>query len=254
MARNGTSKGLLLFFLLLLVVATIVFLGTDYFHIKSITVTGNEAIDDEVIIRMSGINIGENIFQISKPVVKKRIEENPPFLVLNSVSLLLPDKVVISVSERKQAALIPYLSSYILIDRTGFVLDIIKQEKEASLPIITGIRLKSYSKGKYLEASSDDDYKYKALKILLESLYNQGANELIYEINIADADNIMLKSIHGIDIVIGQAINLDKKVSWLLSDAYDLIISKYSSGIFDVSVEEPIFLKSKDEDEGKDED
>jgi cell division protein FtsQ len=236
MGQNGTRRGILLFLVLLISLAAIVFLGTEIFQVKKITVLCSGTLDRNVIMNLSGVSYGDNIFKISRDKVKKRIESNSPYPVVEAVSFRLPDEVVLAVEERVPAAVIPYLSSYIVIDANGFIMEIIKQKADIPYPVVEGIRLSSLTKGSKLEVAESGTYKQKVMIRVLQAVQEWNEGSMLHSIRMEDPDNILLVTRDGVRITIGQATNLDKKLGWLKSDAYTEVLEKGQTGILDVSV------------------
>jgi cell division septal protein FtsQ len=187
-------------------------------------------------MNLSGISRGDNIFKISREKVKKRIEDNAPFPIVESVSFRLPNEVIIAVEERIPVAVVPYLSSHIVIDGSGFIMDIIKQKDDVPYPVVDGIRLNSLTKGGRLEPVESDDYKQKVLIRLLEAVEKWKIGGMLQNINLEDPDNILLTTRDNVRVQIGQAVELDKKLGWLKSEAYTDVLEQGKSGILDVSV------------------
>lgn len=236
MARSGTRKGLLMFLILLICFAAIVFIGTEVFQVENIIVTCSDALDENAIIDTSGIYYGDNIFKINREQVKQRIEGNAPFPVVEGISINLPDEVHIIVEERVPAALVPYLSSHILMDSSGFVMDIMKQTKEPSYPVVEGISISRLTKGSILEVAQDGNYKKKVLVRMLEALEQWDVIHMVETMYLDNPDDIILITRDGIQIKLGQAVELDRKLGWLKSTAYTEVIQGEETGTFDVSV------------------
>lgn len=236
MVRNGTSKGIFMFLILLICFAAIVFIGTEVFQVENIEVICSGALDKDAIINTSGISYGENIFKISREKVKQRIESSAPFPVVEGISVKLPDEVLIIVEERVPAAIIPYLSSHITVDSSGFVLDIVKQTLEPSYPVVEGISISRLTKGRPLEVAQDGIYKQKVLIRMLEALEQWDVIDMILTMSMDDPDDIFLTTRDGIRIKLGQAVELDRKLGWLKSTAYAEVLQKGEAGVFDVSV------------------
>lgn len=236
MKEHRTSRGLLLFLTLLICMAAIVFIGTEVFQVDKITITGSETLDNGVIINLSGILYGDNIFKISKDLVKERLQGNAPFLIVSGISFKYPSEVVLSVKERVPAAVIPYLSSYIVIDRTGFIIDITKQMQDVLYPVIEGVRLHSLTKGTMLDIDEEDKYKQKVLLRVLEGIIERDVEDVIKIVDMKDPDNIVLMTRDDIQIALGQALELDRKLGWLVSDGYTEVLRMETPGVMDVSV------------------
>ncbi len=236
MGKSGTRSGFYRFMVMLLCLAAIVFIGTEIFQVKKCTVVGSHALDNDVIINISGVSKSDNIFKIDKKLVKSRIEGSAPFPRVLAVSIKLPDEVIISIEERTPVALIPYLSSYLVIDSSGFILDIIKEDKIPELPIVEGIHITRLTKGSLLEVSESDKYRYKILTVMLDAVIERGSSELIHSISLDNPDGVTLLTRDGISVYVGQAVELDRKLGWLHSEAYTKVQQSEQEGSLDVSV------------------
>jgi cell division protein FtsQ len=236
MAKNGTrgKSGFVTLLVLVFCLAAAVFIGTEVFQVKKITVIGSDTLDNNVIINVSGISYEENIFKISKEQVKNRIESFAPYPVVKAVSMKLPDEVIIVLEERVPAAAVPYLSSYLIIDCNGFILDIVKQSQGVSLPVLEGIHVSCLSKGSFLEVSEKDSYQFKVLTHFLKSLEEWEIKDRIKAIYIDNPDDITLLTNDDIKVSIGQALDLDRKLGWLCSEAYTQVLEKGEPGTLDV--------------------
>jgi len=250
MGKNRTSRNLLIYLALLLALAAMVFIGTEIFQVDKITVTGSGTVDKDVIIGLSGITYGQNIFKVSKSLAASRIEENPPYLMVNSIGFKLPDEVVISVEERKPSAYIPYLSSFVVIDAGGFILDIIKQFPDPDLPQVQGIGVKSFTRGTPLAAADRDQYKERILYRVLEAVDKSGTAANISVLDFEDPDNIRVITREGYDILLGQALELEKKLSWLKSpEGYGKVLEAGVPGTLDIRVADKMVFRPADPDE-----
>jgi len=236
MGYNGTKKRILLILILLVCFAAVVFIGAEVFQVERITVLGDGSINKDTIVSLSGITYGENIFKLDKEKVRKRLEGNAPFPIVESITIKLPDEVIIAVEERVPVAVIPYLSSYIVIDSNGFILDIVKQSAEASYPVIDGVYITRLTKGSLLEVAASDNYKYKVMIRLLKAISNWDLGTMIKTVDLENPDGIVLITRDDITITMGQAVELDRKLGWLESDAYTEVLNKGEQGVLDVSV------------------
>ncbi len=258
MGRSGTRSGFYRFMVLLLSLAAIVFIGTEVFQVEKCTVIGSHTLDKDVIINISGVSKSDNIFKIDKKLVKSRIEGSAPFPKVLGVTIKLPDEVIISIEERIPVALIPYLSSYLVIDGSGFILDITKEDSVPNLPIVEGVHVTSLTKGNLLEVSKSDNYRYKVLTVMLEAIIEWGSIEQIYSISLDNPDEISLLTRDEISIYVGQAVDLDRKLGWLNSEAYTKVLQNEQEGSLDVSVPgkavfHPDPIEEKEEETGSEE-
>ena len=123
-----------------------------------------------------------------------------------------------------------------MIDGNGFILDIIKEESVPNLPIVEGVHVTSLTKGSLLEVSKSDNYRYKVLTVMLEAITVSGSSELIHCISLDNPDEISLLTQDEISMYVGQAVDLNRKLGWLNSEAYTKILQNEQEGSLDVSV------------------
>ncbi|MFY9176459.1 MAG: FtsQ-type POTRA domain-containing protein [Caldicoprobacterales bacterium] len=238
--RDKKKKGyMFLIFILLLAVTGVFYLGTESFQIKKITVIGNEIIDEKEIIKRSGISFNQNIFKLDKEIVEERIE-SVPYLEVVSIRPNYPDEVVITVHERKAAAIIPYLNSYFIIDKDCYIMEIVNEIEEVLYPLVQDMEVRSFVVGKKLVA--EEEYQVKVLSKILESIYQLELENQVSEIIISNPDDVQLILTDGIRTRIGQAIEMDKKLIWLKSEKLKEVCKGLTGGILDLSApSKPVF-------------
>jgi cell division protein FtsQ len=127
--RGSLMNAALIAVLALLIAAGVFILGYYATSVRKITVEGNSILTDEQVINLAGLYTGRNIFSYDLGAAKRGIETNP-YLKCTGIKRSLPNRLVISISERKEfAALLLGSSDYCVIDCTGFVLDIGRSEE-----------------------------------------------------------------------------------------------------------------------------
>ena len=195
---------------LILISLLIVFaLKTDFFVINDIKVIGNKNITKDTLINASSINIGENIFKISINSAERNIKKLPYTKEIN-IMRKFPKGIVMEITERKEMAQIKDISSFILIDEEGQVLDIKDNNKE-NLPIIIGLKIKNKKLGNNI--FSDIDSK-KRLDFIKEG-YDLGLFQKIEEVDMADNNNINLTLNEDIGVAFGTLDNVKYKLDLL---------------------------------------
>lgn len=103
--RNRGRLGPL--FKLLCVLAVVVALtmgATVFFRVETVAVTGNSRYTEEDVIRVSGIQIGDNLYHMNKLLVRDRLLEELPYLKALNIRRSLPSTIVITVWEWEAAA------------------------------------------------------------------------------------------------------------------------------------------------------
>lgn len=208
----------------LLLVVTLITLAFNLktFDIKEISVKNNVKMTKDDIIKLSGIKAGENIFYISFYKGKKNILSNP---YIKSVKLkrILPDKIEISVTERKEAVYLQMDNSFYILDDTGVFMK--KVNTVPSLLKIQGIENKIsfannsliFNDSRYkniieefsiLNSSNSSKYKFKAVDI------GNLANIKLYinnmEIRLGSDEDLFNKVNRAINIMDKDGISLEK--------------------------------------------
>lgn len=214
--RNKKIKFIIKIFILIIVILGLMvyLMLSPIFNIKNIQVQGNQKITSEQIISLSNIEKEMNMFKISNKDTILSIKENP-YIETVKIKRKFPDSISIVVTERKVEFMLEYGSSYVYIDKKGYILEtsatalenIVKisgyQTKEEQL--VPGNRLCEQD----LEKLND------VLKIMLVAKNNE-INNLITTINIENKDDYLLyleteeKNVH-----LGDVSNLDTKMLYV---------------------------------------
>lgn len=150
------------------------FLKSSYFNIKSFSVEGNSYYTDAEIISMAKAKKGVNlIFDAGLSDIKKNLKDNPYFEDIY-VKRSLPDKLVISIKERRQTAAIVYGESFIVIDENGIVLR--KATVDPQVTLLTGLTISKMNIGEKVEVEEAD-----ALKMTLRMLSAMNKGDLFFK-------------------------------------------------------------------------
>ncbi|HZJ57384.1 MAG TPA: FtsQ-type POTRA domain-containing protein [Clostridia bacterium] len=229
--------------LLLLAVTGIVYIGTDGFQIREITVVGNNRILEEDIVKRAGIPGNQNIFRLDKGLIKERLETEPYIEVL-SIKRQYPYGVTITLREKEAAGIIPYLNSYYVIDRDCYIMEIADSLDNFQYPLIRGIQVRNFVVGKRLIAS--DEYQLKVLTRILESIEDLELEDQISELIVDNPEDVELILMGGMRTRVGQAIEVDKKLIWLKSQEIQEILGGVAGGILDLSApSKPVFYSDE---------
>lgn len=199
------------FLLLLFLTSSLIVLAlkTDLFIIDNINIIGNNKITRETIIEASSIRIGENIFKVATKSAEENIGKLP-YIKEVTIRRKFPRTINMEIRERKEVAQIKDISSFILIDDEGRILDL-KDSKSEELPIIIGWEIHNKSYGGNVFAEVDLEAK---VEFIRESL-NIGLLEEIVNVDMKDKDNINLKVVQDINVQFGDLDNLQYKLRLL---------------------------------------
>ena len=201
--------------LLIIIGGSIYGLMSPIFNIINVQVVGNKKIDTEEIISLSGIEIGQNMFQYRKDIVINNIKENP---YIESVKLhrKLPDTIELVVTERKATFILKVGNASAYINNQGYILEITNEK--STLPIIKGIKteLEQIQPGNRL--ITEDLEKLGDVLKIMESANSNNIADLITEIDITDRTNYILRMAKKKKTVyLGDVSNLSTKMLWIIT-------------------------------------
>ncbi len=193
----------------------ICFLLSPFFNVTEIKVIGNERIDSNEIISLSGIQLEENTFKIEGYKAQQNIKENT-YIDTVTVKRKLPNKIEIKVEERKPTFMLAFANAYIYINNQGYLLEV--SNTALDVPIITGFLTKEEELHPGNRLCSEDLQRLEQTLQIIKSAEINGIGNLITKINIEDKQNYILelksekKSIH-----IGDSSNLSTKMLYIIS-------------------------------------
>ncbi len=124
-------KGKIIFFIVFLLIAAFVIFAikSDVFYIKDIVVEDNSKLNKDYIKGKTNITDNDNIFLIDLKQIKIKLEKET-YLKTASIKRKLPDKLIITVEERKGRILYNYKYKNYLVDFEGVILEEIKKSDD----------------------------------------------------------------------------------------------------------------------------
>lgn len=227
---NKFKRKMLLLFIIVLAV-TLVLTYAPFMKITKINCAGNEKITSEDVISASKICIGNNIFRVNKNKAIDNIK-TIPYIKDVSIKRKLPSTMNITVTENRVYSYINLDNMYIYIDDTGKILEESEIPPETSCPILSGIKVKTHKVNEIIELK--DANKIKSYAALMKVLSNSDFADKVTLINIENLNDIRVTVSNSLEIIIGNTDNLDYKINFLASGAYDNI-GDNRSGTLDVS-------------------
>ena len=155
--KKKSSSAMPVAFCCLVIMAVMITLFMmPFFSIKTIRVTGNEALSADQIKTYLTFKEGDNVFLFNKSKCKANILDNH-YIQSAEINRILPSTVEITVSEYKLRGYVPYSGSYLYIDGEGRVLDVQKEIKK-SLPVVEGLKFSNVSVGEILQVDNPSTF------------------------------------------------------------------------------------------------
>lgn len=189
--KNNIIKGIIKWTILLcaLIAAFIYFMMSPLFNLAEIQVVNNEKISTDTIISLSKLTIGENIYKTSINNLKKNIKQNA-YIESVDIKRKLPNKILITVKERKATFNLEYANSFAYINNQGYILDILEDKLE--VPIIEGYTTTGENIIVGNRLNDEDLEKLGTVLKIMESANVNEIGNLITKINISDKQNYTL--------------------------------------------------------------
>lgn len=216
--KKARKTTLILFIILcLLTIFFILLTQTDYFIIKEIDVKGNKNLTNDNIIKASGTNISDNILKISKREVEENLVSHP-YIKSARVIRKLPDKLTIEIMERKEVAVVPYIGSYLYIDKEGIILKTSQKKDESGLPELIGLDI---NKPKVKEKLSTKNYNIDKIVNFVQLVNKLPMVAKTGVIDFSNAEAISMTN-DGIKVDFGPLNNVKYKLEFLNSILEDI--------------------------------
>ena len=240
--------------IVLAIIFSIVFLS-GVFSVKSIEITidgvnqDGESLQISEVERLSGLIIGQNLFEISRGAIKQSILQNR-YVDSVEVTKHFNGTISINIEERKVKYLINYAGSYIYIDNKGNILELSSEKKD--IPVILGASTDftslavGSSENRVTRLNDDDLEKLDVVNNILEIAKSNDVDALISRVDITDDKNyIIYLDSEGKTVYLGDCSNLNTRILYMKS------IIKQESGIqgeiflnIDLDSEYPYFRES----------
>lgn len=196
-------KFLLVFLLACCAISVYFGLTHDLFKIDYINVVGNVANEKEILISKSGVNIGDNIFLVSKSKIKKNLKELPNIESVN-VKKNFPNILEIEVKENYVSAYINTASGLTTIDNYGKVKEVATDNSKAS-----GIQLKGIS-GTGLKVGENFSNDEDKVKFLLDIITKEYYFDIV-SIDFTNDSEIVLEFKNSFKVIFGDLKDYAKK-------------------------------------------
>ena len=193
--RNRGRFGLLykLFSLLIILVVTAAGCAV-FFRVETVTVAGEQRYTSEDVIKASGIEQGDNLFLLNRPGIARRIQVSLPYVEQVSIQRVLPDGVLISVTECLPAAVVQGedRQSWWIINTGGKILEQTASGDVQGAARISGITAFAPAAGTRLAAGDENAGRLERLLELMGALERQEMMDKVRSISLEDDSEILV--------------------------------------------------------------
>lgn len=213
------KKVLLLLLKIILIIGILAGIGaflfvSPVFNITEIRVENANKISENTYISLSEIQIGENIFRISKSKIIEQIKQES-YVENVEVKREYPGTVVITVTERTPAYMIEKNGGmYAYIDKNGYNLETTTQALD--IPILKGTVTDIENLETGARISDEDLSKFNDLIRIMDGIQNNNIQEKLLSVDISDDKNYILEfKDSNKKVILGDTSELSTKMLWI---------------------------------------
>lgn len=230
---NKRGKFAIYAFILLVILFIYICISSSIFELKQIDVDGNSKITKSDIIKIGDIETGKNIFKYNLNDVEKKLLVNP-YIKYVKVSRKFPDKLVITIKENSEYAIIKEGASYIYIGGNGLVLSEQKDIKNKNIPLVSGIEIKNKKLNTKIKINSD---KSNYIILAIDTLKKNNMSRKIESIKI-NKNKMYMKTDDNTNIVLKIDEDIEYNINRLKAILVDLKSNNKKGGNIDLTSKE----------------
>ena len=202
--------GIVLFGVVILSVTLALYL----FKIRSLNVIGNRTVPKAEIIKLSGVEVGDNYLMLNQAKLKSRIEKNR-YLEFQSTQFDYSGTLTFRLNERHAMGLLQRNGYYYVLDGGGMVLENsgMMIPENVKCPIINGLNMTDSTliiAGEVIGVK--DKEQLVALSRVLKALDETNMMGRTTSVDISNLENIYVMTTERARIVLGEAVNLKLKL------------------------------------------
>ena len=236
--KTRTNNFKLLLFIGVIVLILLMLLKSRLFNISMVEIEGINHYSEEEIYKIIGIDNKTNIFELMVRDNVKHMEYDA-FISNIDIKYSLPSSISINVKERKIIGYVPYMGTYLCLDKDGLILKDTPYI-EGEYPVIEGLKFDEFSVGQVLQTK--DKESFICMLQLVQAFEKYEILSKIQKVNLHDCNNIILET-NTIKANFGNIDEFDKKVN-ILSQAISIMPTS-KKGIIDLQdPDKPIVFKN----------
>jgi len=206
-------------------------LGTSIFmRINEIRIEGTSLYSIEEVVEASGLSAGRNLFLINPQSVSSRIREELPFVSAANIKRILPDTVVIEVTESPAAGIVNFSGERYVIDSEGRVLAMISGEDFSlhglvidDLIEIRGLEIDDATIGRTLRAEFGAETRLQNMQDILAAMAREGIIPDVSYIDVSNSANLHFGYLGIYRVVLGERRHLRQKLEVLVPTVEDIV-------------------------------
>lgn len=182
---------------------------TLFFNIETINVNGDVDYSKEEIIRVSGIDSGDNMVRLNAKAAEENILRSMVFIESVDIEKQYPDTLQISVSRCIPSVNVECEGGYLLISKKGKMLEKV-DTPDNKLVIVKGFEPSNETLGAYIE--SMDEQKTEIYYELFEAI-SKNEKSKVKTIDLSDKYEILVNFDNRIEFELGNSNDISYKIN-----------------------------------------
>lgn len=232
--RSGAVGKVLI---MLAVVAAFVLGVAIFFQVRQVEVQGNRIYSEEQIIKIVGVEPGDNLLMVNRAAVAGRVKAELPYVEKVSVGRILPDTVVVKVKESDVAGLVQSdVGSSWYINAEGRVMGASVDGFDGQVIELTGFAITAPKVGEQAVAAMEMGEQLQAALSVMKEMDKTGLLEMVTTIQAEKSYDLRLRCAEQYEVHLGGTDELDYKI-WMLQEVLKQL-EPYQTGVIDLTMDE----------------
>ena len=227
--KAGQALGVMIFVILTLSALTLLYL---VFKVETVTVSGNETMTTDEVLRLADIEPGTNIWLIDARGAINTLEKDSR-IKKAEIKRVYPSLVRIVITERTPRAAIIGAGSVAVVDGECYVMDICSTDDAKGLMQVFGISSAGFQVGQRLGEKTD--FNSRTLASVISAIDRHGLTDEIVSVDISNALSTYMYTASGYSVLLGQPDELDDKLEKLIIVLFELEKLGYEGGEINLS-------------------
>ncbi|MDO5708139.1 MAG: FtsQ-type POTRA domain-containing protein [Andreesenia angusta] len=206
--------------LCIFIIIYIFFTKLPLFSIKNISVKNNEKIQDNQIVKSSGLVLGENIFKIDKEKIYANLKSKEPYIESVEVKRRLPNTIFLNINEKKDIYTIIFGKKRYFIGKEAIPLSEMnmelddKNDDNDGIPILNGLKIEKMIIGEPIKISNKN-IDEKEFRKFSAGISRESIRAISKEIEINENSEVSIKVSDYQTIKLGKFNNMEYKTDVL---------------------------------------
>lgn len=196
----------------LLIIFLLIFGFSVFFRISAIDVNGAKKYTTEQVISASGIKTGDNLIFVDPYASAESIMTNLPYLNEVMIEKIVPDKVIINVTESQPMAVIWLEDTWWLLDQKARILEATNAEMADKKIEIIGIAPKTIIVGQKLMVDDKDNTRLLYLSNVLTAIESDGISADVGAVDVTNAGSITFTYLDRFTVILGNGEDIEYKL------------------------------------------